>query len=170
MHSSTSGFPDMYANIPTASLLAAFDQGPKRIGTVLENLTSEDLRTRPRPRPGKWSIREIVLHVADSEIMGAGRIRQTFAQPGSRYAVYDQDVWAEILEYNNGDNNSLQNALQLFSSLRVTTSAILQRARQDDWSKTGVHAEHGVVTLRNLLELYAATASVTSSKYCISAN
>ncbi len=148
-----STFPDLYAQIKTDKLLEVFDQGPARLRNVLVDLTHEHLKAKPRP--GKWSIQEIVMHVADSEIMGAARIRQTYTQPGSSFAVYDQDVWANHLGYQGQDNSAVQNALKLFESLRSTTSVIFHHARVEDWGKIGVHAEHGEITLRNLLELYA---------------
>jgi len=147
-----SRFPDVYSQIETGKLLEVFDQGPARLRNVLADLTQNHLKANPRP--GKWSIQEIVMHVADSEIMGAARIRQTYTQPGSSFAVYDQDVWANQLGYRELDNPAVQNALKLFESLRRTTSLIFHQARVEDWDKSGVHAEHGEVTLRNLLELY----------------
>ncbi len=87
-----STFPDLYAQVNTGKLLEVFDQGPARLRNVLAGLTHEHFKANPRP--GKWSIQEIVMHVADSEIMGAARIRQTYTQPGSSFAVYDQSWYA----------------------------------------------------------------------------
>ncbi len=87
-----STFPDLYAQVNTGKLLEVFDQGPAGLRNVLVDLTHEHLKANPRP--GKWSIQEIVMHVADSEIMGAARIRQTYTQPGSSFAVYDQSWYA----------------------------------------------------------------------------
>jgi len=148
-----STFPDLYIQIKTDKLLEVFDQGPARLRNVLADLTHEHLKVKPRP--GKWSIQEIIMHVADSEIMGAARVRQTYAQPGSSFAAYEQDVWANHLGYQGQGNPAVQNALKLFESLRRTTSVIFHDARAGDWGKIGVHAEHGEITLRNLLELYA---------------
>ena len=149
----SSTFPDLYVQIKTDKLLEVFDQGPVRLRNVLADLTHEHLKAKPRP--GKWSIQEIIMHVADSEIMGAARVRQAYTQPGSSFAAYDQDVWANHLGYQEQDNPAVQNALNLFESLRRTTSVIFHHARVEDWGKIGVHAEHGEITLRNLLELYA---------------
>ena len=87
--------------------------------------------------------------------MGAARVRQAYTQPGSSFAVYDQDIWANLLGYQKQDNSAVPDALKLFESLRRTTSVIFHHARVEDWGKSGVHAEHGEITLRNLLELYA---------------
>ncbi len=153
MMPNSSTFPDLYAQVKTGKLLEVFDQGPARLQNVLVGLTPEHLKANPRS--GKWSIHEIVMHVTDSEIMGAARVRQTYTQPGSSFAAYDQDVWANNLGYQEQDNGAVQNALKLFEYLRRTTSVIFHHARAEDWGKIGVHAEHGKITLRNLLELYA---------------
>ncbi|NIR52052.1 DUF664 domain-containing protein [candidate division KSB1 bacterium] len=150
-HQST--FPNAYTQLTTKELLRAFDLGATHLPQVLKELTEQDLKARPRT--GKWSIQEIVLHVADSEIMGAGRIRQAYTQPGSTFATYDQDIWADIFDYRNQDGSAIQNALKLFEYLRRTSSAIFRRARRGDWQKNGIHAEYGSLTLRQLLELYA---------------
>lgn len=143
----------MYAPLSTAELLEAFDAASQRLPEVLSGLTREDLKARLKP--GKWSIQEIVLHLADAEIMGAGRIRQAYAQPGSTFAFYDQAIWADILDYQSRDGAAIQTSLKLFEYLRRTSSAIFHRARSGDWQKTGKHPEYGSLTLRQLLELYA---------------
>jgi hypothetical protein len=66
-------FPDTYATLPTATLMDAFGSGPARLERAVDGLTEAQLRSRPIP--DKWSILEIALHVADSELMGATRIR-----------------------------------------------------------------------------------------------
>jgi len=84
-------FPDTYIGLSKEQLLKAYDAGPIRLTQVLAGLNETDLRAHLVA--GKWCVREIVLHVADAEIMGAARIRQTFAQPGSAFAAYNQEVW-----------------------------------------------------------------------------
>lgn len=150
-HQST--FPKIYAPLTTAELLHAFDAGPPRLPQVITGLTEQDLKAHAKP--GKWSIQEIVLHLADAEIMGAARIRQAYAQPGCAFAVYDQAVWARMLGYQSRDGAALQTALKLFEYLRRASSAIFHQARNGDWQKTGNHPEFGPLTLRQLLELYA---------------
>lgn len=147
------GFPTVYQDLGTDLLLAAFERGHERVVTVLKGLTLEDLKAQPRP--GKWSIFQIILHLADAEIMGAARIRQAFAEPGSTFSFYDQDIWADTFDYQNQGSEALQTALQLFENLRRTGTEIFRRAKEEDWQKAGLHPEHGNTTLRNVLELYA---------------
>jgi len=146
-------FPEVYSKLTTEELLQAYAAGPERIRRVLAGLMDADLIARPRP--GKWSIQEIAAHVTDSELIGAGRIRLTYAQPGGNLAFYNQDVWCQALGYQNFDSAGLDVILQLFEALRATTARIFRAANEEDWRKTGVHREFGHVTLRHLLELYA---------------
>ncbi len=146
-------FPTAYQNLDIKKLLRVYDTGPQRIKQILEGLSENELKMYPRE--GKWSIFQIIVHLADSEIMGAARIRQTFTQADRRFALYDQNVWAEVFDYQNMDMAAFYNAIKLFETLRLTTSAIFHKATESDWQKTGIHPEIGEVSLRNLLELYA---------------
>lgn len=144
-------FPSTYSIYSTEALLAAYAAAPDRYRQALDGLDEEHLQARPIT--GKWSILEIVAHVADAEAVGAARARQVFAQPGSPLITYDQDVWAREFCYRELDD--LEPHLRSFAALRATTLPIFERAGEDDWRKTGRHADWGAVTLRNVLELYA---------------
>src|SRR5262245_24250590 len=61
----------------TEQLLEAYREGPERLRAVSAGLSMEQMRARPRP--GKWSILEILLHVTDSELSGAMRVRYVMA-------------------------------------------------------------------------------------------
>lgn len=154
MSTHCSRFPSKYADLPTSDLLEAFAAGPDRLDRVLQGLGPDQLSARPRSGD-RWSARQIVGHLADSEIMGAARVRQTLAQSGREFAFYDQDVWAEALGYQEFDRSRFDQARELFRALRQATHPLLTAATDADWNKTGVHPEMGEVTLRQLLELYA---------------
>ena len=149
-----SSFPRAYEQIPTSKLLEAYDEGPQRINQVFQGLSEEELKSRAKGDK-RWSIFEIVLHVADSELMGAARVRQTFTQSGRDFAFYNQDVWAKQMNYQSLALDSFNQGLELFELLRKTTSRIFHLATEEDWRKTGIHAELGKTSLRQLLELYA---------------
>jgi uncharacterized damage-inducible protein DinB len=148
-----SGFPKVYIDINTGILLDAFKLGPQRLSQVLSGLNKDDLKANPKPK--KWSIQEIVLHLADAEIMGAARIRQIFAQPGSSFVTYEQDIWANNFAYRSQDISAIESALNLFKCLRETSYDIFRRAEDIDWAKKGMHPDFGPISLRQLLELYA---------------
>ena len=148
-----STFPRIYSTIDTETLLQAFAAGHARFRQALAGLSDSDLKLRPRQ--GKWSIKEITLHVVDSEIFAAARIRLIIGQPGSALPFYDQDICTAKLGHQNADHPAVEDALLLFVSLRSTSMRIFRSADEDDWQKTGVHYSFGIITLRQLLELYA---------------
>ena len=137
----------------TDQLLEAYREGPERLRAASAGLSMEQMRARPRP--GKWSILEILFHVTDSELSGAMRVRYVMAQPGIRLPSYDQDLWTAKLRHNEADLALLDDMMALFRLLRRVTGRIFTAAHGDDWAASAVHAEYGEITLRNLLELYA---------------
>ncbi len=149
-------FPDAYTGISTRDLLTVYKAGPTRLGGILVGLTDEELKQRPQPpQEDKWSIQEIAMHVADAEIMGAARLRQALAETGASFALYDQDAWTRELGYRSRDRKALENAVRLFSALRIGSTLLLETAKEQDWTKWGNHADWGPLTVRQLLELYA---------------
>jgi len=147
------GLPATYASIETARLISVFTEAPARLSAVVHNLEVKDREAQPKP--GKWSIQQITLHLADAEIMAAARIRQVYAEPGSHFAVYEQDIWAEAFDYQHVGDKVFYSAIMLFDALRLATGKIFSAADSEDWHKSGIHPEWGELTLRQLLEIYA---------------
>lgn len=87
--------------------------------------------------------------------MGAARIRLVLSADAPALPAYNQDVWAERLHYAPFDATRLQRTFRLFTQLRETAAILFRQAAPADWQRVGIHAEHGAITLRNLLELYA---------------
>jgi hypothetical protein len=113
-------------------------------------LSLDELR-RPE-RPGKWSIAEILQHLADSEIVGSWRFRLILAQDRPPLTGYDQDAWAERLHYEDADPAE---AIALFTMLRLANLRLLERASPADLGRAGVHAERGEESVTHLRRLYA---------------
>lgn len=147
------GFPDTYRDLSTPHLLEVFRRGPERLRRVLAGLDTEALRARPRS--GHWSIQENVIHVVDSEIVGAVRFRMVLAEPDRPLPFYSQDAWTEALDYQAYDAGRRDVAVNHFGALRATSYSLLRTVGDDEWRRAGVHRELGPVTLRQLLELYA---------------
>jgi uncharacterized damage-inducible protein DinB len=123
---------------------------PAALSRAIEGLSPAQLR-QPEA-PGKWSINEILQHLADSELVGSWRMRLIAAQDRPPLTGYDQDLWAERLHYSDGDPGE---ALERFSALRRATMRLLDRATPDDLERVGVHAERGEESLGHLRRLYA---------------
>jgi hypothetical protein len=154
MQGVVAAFPK-YDFYTTKELINAYSSGPPRLVSVIQNLSEDELRNRARG-PNTWSIQEIVLHVTDSELQGAFRIRKARAEPGANFPGYDQDLWTRELGHRQSDAAARSLSLELFSLLRRTTAAIFLQAQDADWGRCwGKHPEFGSLSLRNLLELYA---------------
>lgn len=105
-----------------------------------------------KPSPEKWSIREIILHLADSEANAYVRCRKIIAEPFSEIMVYDQDKWAEELLYKEMD---IDIALDLFALLRIATFELLKKIPDEKWINYMIHSVRGKVTLEEWLEIYS---------------
>src|SRR3954466_12329271 len=101
MHGSTTSTFPLYSQYTSGALLGAYRAGPAHLRAAVSGLSREDLQAHPRP--GKWSIIEITRHLTDGEVVGAGRIRSAWAEPGSNFIGYNQDRWAMALEYQVTD-------------------------------------------------------------------
>jgi uncharacterized damage-inducible protein DinB len=103
-------------------------------------------------RPGKWSVRQVLRHLADSEIVWAYRLRVILAQDRPALQGYDQDAWAERLRYADADPAESQAE---FALLRRSNLQLLERASATDLERVGIHAERGEESLEHLIRLYA---------------
>lgn len=108
-----------------------------------------------RPLPGKWSAREIVHHLADSEMTSAIRLRKLLTEDAPQIQAYDQDFYAESLRYNERDHAP---ALEAFRGARSTTTQLLDAMTEDDWKREGTHSESGRYTAEDWLRIYASHA------------
>lgn len=102
--------------------------------------------------PGKWSVAQVLQHLADSEIVWAWRMRLILAQDRPQITGYDQDRWATRLRYDLADPIE---SLEWFSLLRQMNLRLLERASPQDLERVGVHSERGEESLGHLRRLYA---------------
>lgn len=101
---------------------------------------------------GKWSIREVLQHLADSELVWGYRLRMTLAQDRPPLTGYDQDEWASRLRYRDADP---KRALEQFAVLRESNLALLRAATDADLERVAVHAERGEESIAHMMRLYA---------------
>lgn len=112
---------------------------------------SDDQLVRPES-DGKWSIRHVLQHLADSELVWGWRLRLVLAQDRPSLTGYDQDAWAARLRY---DAIRAEDALADFSVLRRSNLRLLAVAKDSDLDRVGVHAERGEESVRHMMRLYA---------------
>jgi hypothetical protein len=117
---------------------------------TIEGLSPQQLRDPERP--GKWSIAQILQHLADSEIVWAWRLRLILAQERPPLTGYDQDLWADRLHYDDADPSD---SLEVFTVLRRANLRLLERASPAELTRVGVHTERGDESLDHLRRLYA---------------
>ena len=102
--------------------------------------------------PGKWSMVQVVQHLADAELVGAFRFRMMLAHDRPTLPGYDQDRWAERLRY---EESEVADALEEFSVLRSANLRLTERATPDERRRVGLHAERGEESVDHLLCMYA---------------
>lgn len=130
--------------------IAVLAATPEAVARSITDMNDASLR-QPE-KPGKWSIAQILQHLADSEIVFSWRLRLILAQDRPALTGYDQDLWAERLAYAEADPTT---ALQIFSTLRQETLRLLRRASPADLKRVGIHSERGEESIEHLRKLYA---------------
>ncbi len=126
----------------------------RRTPTELERLITGAAATRlqQRPAPGKWSVAEILAHLADTEIVASWRIRSILGAPGTPLQAFDQDAWVSAGHYERRD---LRQSLELFRVLREVNLEVFKTLTPTQWKQHGMHAERGVETVEHMVRLFA---------------
>lgn len=133
-------------------LVAVYRDGYRAVVDALHGATEEQLAAKPGP--GKWSARDIVHHLADSEMTAAVRLRLLLAVDRPTIHAYDQDTFAERLYYDRPHEASLE----AFRYARECTAQLLERLTEDEWRREGTHTEAGSYSVTKWLETYATHA------------
>jgi hypothetical protein len=105
-----------------------------------------------RPAPDKWSVGEIIAHLADAEMVGAFRIRMILGSPGTAIQGFDQDVWASAGKYAKRDPKK---SLETFRALRDANLSLFKSLDPAQWKHFGVHSERGKEDIEVYTKLYA---------------
>lgn len=130
--------------------LAVLRTTAQALEQAVDALSREQL-TRPE-RAGKWSIRHVLQHLADSELVWGYRLRMVLAHDRPELTGYDQDLWAERLQYDQAD---AQQAIRDFVVLRQANLRLLALASRADRERVAVHAERGEESVNHMIRLYA---------------
>lgn len=130
--------------------LSVLADTPGRIGTLIAGRTQEDLRWTTSP--SRWSIAQILAHLADAEVVGAYRFRMILGAPGTPIQAFDQDAWAREMDYQTRDTTA---SLGLFTALRAALLQLVRGLNDDKLDRFGIHAERGKESVRHLIALYA---------------
>jgi hypothetical protein len=123
---------------------------PAKIARLIQGVPASKLRKRLAP--GKWSVREILAHLADSEIVIGWRMRQILGAPGTSIQPFDQDSWAAAGHYAKRDPLK---SLEHFAAARAANLALLKCLSPEQWKQYGMHAERGMETIDHIVRLQA---------------
>jgi hypothetical protein len=135
-----------------AAEIARYEQGYAVVMDALDGITGAEWDAREAP--GEWSPREVVHHLADSEMASALRIRMLLAQDRPDIVGYDQAEYARVLFYDRPVDASLA----AFKATRDSTAEILHRMTDAQWQRTGTHTEAGPYSAEIWLAIYAEHA------------
>jgi uncharacterized damage-inducible protein DinB len=125
--------------------LAVSRATPARLQSLIAALGTDKLNAAPAP--GKWSVRDILCHLADCEVVFAFRLRQALAQDRHVIQPFDQDDWAAT--YERYDAHA---ALATFAAIRQWNLALIAGLGAGDFDKPLNHPERGDMTLQAVIE------------------
>lgn len=121
-----------------------------RIARLIQRVNKKQMLRRPAP--GKWSIGEILAHLAEAELVGGYRLRMILGKNGTHIQAFDQNVWAKNADYAHQDPHK---SLALFRALRESNLSLLQSLPRKMWNYYGRHEERGKETIARITEMFA---------------
>lgn len=133
-----------------AALITRYEEGYAAVRAVLD--AASDGMLDARPAPEDWTAREIVHHLADSEMTSAIRLRLLLAEDAPTIQGYDESAFARTLFYDR----PIEASMDAFRAARETSAQILHRLDDAAWARTGRHSESGAYSVETWLEIYAA--------------
>jgi hypothetical protein len=122
----------------------------KKLERLIKGVPTAKLRKRPAP--DKWSVSEIVAHLADAEIAGSFRMRLILGAPGTPVAAFDQDAWVISGHYNKRDPRK---SVEHFRVMREANLALLKSLKPEQWKHYGMHAERGQESIEHIVRMFA---------------
>jgi hypothetical protein len=123
---------------------------PKRLDRLVKGVTTAKLRKRPAPE--KWSVAEILAHLADVEIVIGWRMRSILGAPGTEVQAYDQNAWNASLHYDKRDPRK---DLMQQRILREANLALLKTLTPEQWKQFGTHSERGEESIERIVRMVA---------------
>jgi hypothetical protein len=131
---------------PLGVLTATADRLDGLIGDVPRAVLLE------RPEPGRWSINDILAHLADGEIVVGYRLRAVLGAPGSPIIAFDQDRWETAGHYDRRDSHM---SARQFRAVRDANLALLTLLDAAQWTHAGVHSERGEESIEHMVRMAA---------------
>ncbi len=140
----------MINEIEVNRLLEIYIGSHEKINNAITNLSEAELNFKPAS--DKWSIRQILNHLCDSELMAITRMLRIITEEIPSLLAYDQNKWAEKFFYEHLDEKG---ALLIFGLMRTRMYHLFTLLSIETWSRKGIHSEKGEVTLFEMLKTYS---------------
>jgi DinB superfamily len=128
-------------------LLERFRRGAELLAVTTTGAAGPELDFKPE---GKWSVRQIVCHLADAEAVAAMRLRQLIAEDNPQMMAWDQNAWTARLDY---DKRKISQLLEIFRVMRASNYELLKDLPAETYARTGTHSERGLMSLLQMLTL-----------------
>jgi uncharacterized damage-inducible protein DinB len=122
----------------------------KKLTRLIKGVSTAKLRKRPAPE--KWSVAEILAHLADVELVISWRMRSILGAPGTPVQAFDQDAWVIAGHYDKRDPSK---AIELHRVVREANLALLKSLSPDQWKHYGQHAERGQESVEHIVRMIA---------------
>ncbi len=123
---------------------------PKKLQKLVKGVSSAKLRKRPGRE--KWSVAEILAHLADAELVVSWRMRAVLGAPGTPIQAFDQNAWVAALHY---DKRDARDSLAQFVALREANFTLLKSLAPEQWKHFGMHAERGQESVERMVQMIA---------------
>ena len=134
------------------SIIDEYEAGGTKLEQAIRGLTPEDLSCPPpadAQDAGKWMIQQVVMHVADSELVYAERMKRVIAEDNPTLQGYDENKWVSGLHY---EDQSAEDAIALVTTARRQMARVLRKLPESAFARAGNHTESGRKTLAQLVE------------------
>jgi uncharacterized damage-inducible protein DinB len=122
----------------------------KKLARLIKGVPTAKLRKRPAPE--KWSVAEVLAHLADVEIVIGWRMRSVLGAPGTPVQAYDQNAWVIAGHYEKRD---VRKSIELHRAVREANLSLLKSLSPEQWKHYGQHAERGQESIEHIVRMVA---------------
>lgn len=130
--------------------LARLEQTYDEMVARIKGLTDEELTRKVNAR--RWSVKEVLLHLLDTELVLGYRLRRVVADDAPQLIPFEQDTWSARLRYNTWPTET---ALEAFRALRLANIALIRLIAPEAWQRVGHHSERGEVSFGSIVKMLA---------------
>jgi len=129
--------------------LERYKNGYNDLRQALEGLGAAAIEFKPGPE--KWSVHEILVHLADAEVQSYVRLRTILADTPAMIMNHDEMAWSKVLKYQE---MSIAESLAILELLRKANYTLLAKLSPEEWQKEGTHSVRGKLSLEGLVTIY----------------